>query len=238
MTTPYERLRDLLSSISEEVLDRVDRNLNDPDHVPEPVEWLEDPDPLGRDWDWIEPTSSESNVEVPPRFEDRREPPATIPFASPATPPWKTAVLWASSLAASLIAGAVGYRALTTSSVRPALRQQPMAAWVGPEVGVGANGAAIAAGPDDGRDQPPIVTNIGRPEDMKPPAAPSVYAPNRIQEQLVVPEARPGVVGVARSIRSVQEAVRPGAIFYLELSAAGAASPGTAVVIRTEPRRK
>lgn len=50
----YESFRKRLSSISDEVLARIDRNLNDPNYDPGPVEWREDPDPLHQGWDWLE----------------------------------------------------------------------------------------------------------------------------------------------------------------------------------------
>ncbi len=61
--TPHERLGELLSSFTDEELSEIDRTVADPDHAPEPVELLDDPDPLGRDWDWLEGHGDEENAQ-------------------------------------------------------------------------------------------------------------------------------------------------------------------------------
>src|SRR5690242_19893893 len=57
MTNPFESFEERILGISKERLDAIDAELeaerNDPDIRPSKVEWLDDPDPFDRDWDWL-----------------------------------------------------------------------------------------------------------------------------------------------------------------------------------------
>lgn len=51
--TPSERFHALLDGISEERLAAIDRKVKDPSYGPPEPQLLDDPDPFGRDWDWL-----------------------------------------------------------------------------------------------------------------------------------------------------------------------------------------
>lgn len=226
MKTPHERLGDLLSSLTDERCDAIDREVADPNYVPEPVGWLDDPDPLGRDWDWLEGPREEIESSSSPSVGGEG-------LDVPRSRSFKRAALWTVAVAASVFISAAGLWAALGR--REVIREQQMAAWVGQKFTVRGGTIAIAAAPgDEEADRPPAVLSADRPLDAPPQAQPNVYAPLRIQEQLVVPVAT-GESGLASPLASVTEKVPAGAIFYLEFSAAGIGSPGTAAAIRLAP---
>jgi hypothetical protein len=226
MKSPDEHLREALRSMSPEDLAEIDRQLADSDDATGHVEWLEDPDPFGRSWDWIERRRQAAGDG--PRKRLAVTPPVVRPIRSRSR-----GYLWASGVAASIFVLAAG--AWSLFGTREAIREQQMAVWVGQKFTVRGGTIAIAAAPgDEEADRPPAVLSADRPLDAPPQAQPNVYAPLRIQEQLVVPVAT-GTSGLASPLASVTEKVPAGAIFYLEFSAAGIGSPGTAAAIRLAP---
>lgn len=97
----------------------------------------------------------------------------------------------------------------------------------------GAGGIRIAAPAGDEEAEAPVLKGLDRPQDAVAPSTPNVYAPLRIQEQLVIRELPPGTTPAPPSqapVRSVAEKVHPGELFYLEFTTASAASSGSAVV--------
>jgi len=73
------------------LLDRIaaiDPKLNAPSYRPEPVEWRDDPDPFGLDWEWAEPERGPKleNHPVAPEGGARQRP-ARAPFRYPPMQP-------------------------------------------------------------------------------------------------------------------------------------------------------
>jgi hypothetical protein len=119
---------------------------------------------------------------------------------------------------------------------RGPIREQDVAAWVTQRLEPDGGGIRIAApAGDDESAEEPLIRGIDRPQDAPSPASPNVYAPLRVQEQLVIrelPSSRVPSPGAGRPLRSVVEDVRPGSLFYLEFTTASTPSPGSAVVAR------
>ena len=63
MKNPHEQLGEFISSFTDEELAEIDRSVADAGHATESVELLDDPDPLGRDWDWLEGHGDEENAQ-------------------------------------------------------------------------------------------------------------------------------------------------------------------------------
>jgi hypothetical protein len=237
MKTPSERLREHLRAFSDERLAEIDRQAREPGPAPPQPAAREDSDPFGRGWEWLYGRGDAAPAR--PESPDARgaEPgPEVLPFAaSTPTATRRRWMAWASGIAAS--AAAIG---TWLASRHGPLRERDVAAWVVRKMEAGADGGVrIAAPADDGAEaEEPVIRGIDRPGDAVPPSAPNVYAPLRVQDQLVVPELAPGTVPLAtsgRPLRSLVENVRPGSLFYLEFSTAATESPGTAAVVRTGP---
>lgn len=236
MKTPPERFRELLEGFGPEDIGEIEKRLAEPSESARETSWRDDPDPFGRDWDWLQ--GLEEGRERAPRPGDVNSveptgPSEVIPLAPrPGAPGVARRLLWVSGIAASLVAAAFG-----TWSVfrRGPIQERDVAAWVTERLEPGAGGIRIAA-PAGGDDEAeaPVLKGLDRPLDALAPSAPNVYAPLRIQEQLVIPEvaphAAPGLPARA-PVRSVAESVHPGSLFYLEFTTASAPSIGSAVVV-------
>lgn len=239
-----ERFRELLDGIGEERLAEIDGMLNDPGYAPQQVPLRNDPDPFGRSWDWVPgPEDAGSHRAEMPRSEVRGdrpdgpgvEAPGVVPFRPARMRPRTRRLLWATGVAASFALVACGTWAFLAAR-RGQLREESIAAWVSHRLVPGADGVGIAApAEDDERDRSPLRMGADRPVDAKPPAASGIYAPMRIQEQLLVPEVPAGGAMPARPIPTVTEDVRAGSVFYLEFSAASTPTAGTAVVAKLRP---
>ena len=53
--TPSDSLQAVLDAITPEQIAAVDRKLDDPNFRPREGVFRDDPDPFGRDWDWLLP---------------------------------------------------------------------------------------------------------------------------------------------------------------------------------------
>src|SRR5207249_272611 len=51
----FEAFEEFIRGINAETDARIDAKVNDPNWAPPPVEWLDDTDPLGMNWEWAEP---------------------------------------------------------------------------------------------------------------------------------------------------------------------------------------
>jgi hypothetical protein len=224
MKTPSERFQDLMQSIGPEQIAEIEKRMEELKTSPREVSWREDPDPFGQDWAWVEGAKSSQQAMTSPRVD---------PVIT--TIPWRRRLLWASGIAASLAALAFGAWAALPRKL--AIREQSLAAWVAHKLVPNGGGLSLTAAPEDeDSDRSPMTTGVDRPLDAKPPAQPNIYAPIRIQEQLVIPTlSDPVTKGVARPVPTVTEKARSGALFYLEFSSAGARGEGSAVAIRVGP---
>ena len=221
MKSPSEQLDELLDGIGQEQLAAIDRRLEDPSFRPRAGVFRDDPDPFGREWDWLEGPSREGAV-APGRRDVLQ-----------ARPPWSRGrLLWAAGIAASILCIAtVGWWGLRQRG----LQELRVAAWVGERLEMDGGGVRIAApAGDDEKAEEPLIRNLDRPRDAASPSSPGIYAPLRIQEQLAIPDVpdrlRPGAINRPPPRRLVEH-VRPGSLFYLEFTTASTPSPGSAVVL-------
>lgn len=221
MKSPSEKFHELLDGFTEERLAAIDKKLDDPNHVPREVAWRDDPDPFGRDWDWLENPNRE-RVVAP----SRRDAPQSIRISP------RRRLLWIAGIAASIAC----VSAITWWGLRPRPFQEfRVAAWVGERLETDAGGVRIAApAGDDEKAEEPLIRNIDRPRDAASPSSPGIYAPMRVQEQLAIPDVPetipPGAISRPPS-RPLVEHVRPGSLFYLEFTTASTPSPGSVVVL-------
>jgi hypothetical protein len=145
---------------------------------------------------------------------------------------WRPRLLWASSVAASIAAAVLGGWYLLSPGP---IRDVPVAAWTSHRLVPGGDGVSLTAAPgDEDADRSPLVVGGERPLEANPPSQPNIYAPLRVQKQLIL-QGGPGAGAAGGVIRSVSESVRPGSLFYLEFSTVGSRGEGTAVAIRLIP---
>jgi hypothetical protein len=101
MAKPFESIEERILGISKERLDAADAELeaerNDPDFEPPAVEWLDDPDPFGMDWDWLLPRPEASPIASKTLAEPAASPTAPQIFGVPRRRV-VTALAWAASI--------------------------------------------------------------------------------------------------------------------------------------------
>lgn len=101
MTKPSNPFDEELPDIDPAVFERIDAKLeaarNDPNFSPPHVDWIDDPDPFGTNWDWLYPDNAGHSVEPKPSSVA----PETVPTLKMFTIPRRrllTAIAWAASI--------------------------------------------------------------------------------------------------------------------------------------------
>ncbi len=235
MKTPSERFHDLMRSIGPEQMAQIEQKMEELSSSPGEVAWRDDPDPFGRDWDWLHGPEQGRERSARPVDENSvaRAGPGEVlsPARRPVVPAAGRRLLWVSGIAASIAAAAFG---TWTVLRRGPIHERDVAAWVTQRLEPGVGGIRIAAPAGEDEVGAPVLKGLDRPQDALAPSTPNVYAPLRIQDQLVVSEVPPPVapgLPAQAPVRSVAESVHPGALFYLEFTTASTTSPGSAVVV-------
>jgi len=243
MTSRSERFHELMASLEGDWLDQpIDEKLKDPDYRPREVEWRDDPDPLGMDWEWLYPpregpptargSESGKTSQGKARGSDRRRTELRAP-----DPPSIRLFRPVITAAAAVLLLSLGVLTATRFFVSDGpIREQTIAAWTTP--GPSQRSTAPGAPPGVTPGTSSYINEVDPAARDTASSTPAVHAPLDAQDDLVVPEISPETVldpDTPAPIRSVSAAIPPGDLFYLTFSTLNTPSEGSAVVVRVGP---